>query len=54
MQQIKELVRNAMLCSFLDVNWLQDHFPFYRLHLQQKGLLLSIYLKETAYQFAET
>lgn len=24
-----------MLCSFLDANWLQDHFPFYRLHLQQ-------------------
>lgn len=43
-----------MLCSFLDANWLRDHFPFYRLHLQQKGLLLSIHLKETAYQFAET
>lgn len=43
-----------MLCSFLDANWLRDHFPFYRLHLQQKGLLLSIHLKEIACQFAET
>lgn len=45
-QQIKQLVRNTMLDSFMDSDLPRNHFIFYTLHLQQKGQLLLTHFKE--------